>query len=118
MQAIAQPSRGLAARPASKAGSKAVARPQRATLRVQAAQAASVRPPVVAATGGPSPSTSLNGSAPKITPSAAKPMDIVSWGDEGGSCAQGRFVPTHLYHLYHQAQCGIALLTPAGVYFR
>ncbi|KAL4426486.1 hypothetical protein ABPG77_008344, partial [Micractinium sp. CCAP 211/92] len=91
MQAIAQPSRGLAARPASKAGSKAVARPQRATLRVQAAQAASVRPPVVAATGGPSPSTSLNGSAPKITPSAAKPMDIVfisaevaPWSKTGG----------------------------------
>lgn len=83
MQAIAQPSRGLAALPASRAASKAVARPQRAALRVQAAQAASVAPPVVAATGSPSPSTSRNGSAPKITPSAAKPMDIVGWAARG-----------------------------------
>lgn len=118
MQAIAQPSRGLAALPASRAGPKAVAHPQRAALRVQAAQAASVAPPVVAATGGPSPSTSLNGSAPKITPSASKPMDIVGWGGEGASCAQSRSVPTHLYHLYHQAERAAASLTPAGVHFR
>ncbi|KAL4458488.1 hypothetical protein ABPG75_013353 [Micractinium tetrahymenae] len=91
MQSSLSSSRGLAAVPASRAAAKAVARPQRAALRVQAAQAASVAPPVVAATSSPSPSTSLNGSAPKITPSAAKPMDIVfisaevaPWSKTGG----------------------------------